>query len=398
MRIARFGLVGALLLGAAACQTDDGGPVLAITPPLAFVRYINAVPDTNNLTVRWVDQLDFSPQTFVNVPFRGMGQGGYQGLEAGSRHMRVFTHDPALTGNIGGAVTAQIADTTFTFVAGQYYTLFHFGFSRTGQVPAQRVLIITDALPAVNTTSVLVRAVHAGLGLPAVDLFATPLPTTALAGSPAFANVALTNGTAGISTYATVPAAQFSVQAAAAGTLVSLFGNAAPAGVPGAAAVGATAPADPIAGATIAGSVLTGVAFAPAIDGSQAQLYPTTLGTARRTAAAGIVAAGGGVFTLTDSVAVGAAGAPNYTAGFCVPTVVRYCRLNISARAADVALGTPALPAISVIVSTNGSNTVSTTANLAAYAVAGRFSYAFLAYNSAVVWFSDRQPARTTTP
>ena len=263
MRIARIGLVGALLLGAAACQTEDGSAVSATIPPLAFVRYINAVPDTNNLTVRWVDQLDFSPQTFVNVAFRGMGQGGYQGLEAGSRHLRVFTHDPALAGNVGGAVTAQLADTTFTFVAGQYYTLLHLGYARTGQVPAQQVLIINDALPATNTL-VSIRAINAGLGLGAVDIFATPLPTTALAGAPAFANVALTNGTTGISTYANVPVAQFAAQVAATGTLVSLFAAAAPAGV-----VGTTA-ADPIAGATVGGSVLTAIAFPASVVGSVA--------------------------------------------------------------------------------------------------------------------------------
>ena len=263
MRIARIGLVGALLLGAAACQTEDGSAVSATIPPLAFVRYINAVPDTNNLTVRWVDQLDFSPQTFVNVAFRGMGQGGYQGLEAGSRHLRVFTHDPALSGNVGGAVTAQMADTTFTFVAGQYYTLLHLGYARTGQVPAQRVLIINDALPATNTL-VSIRVINAGLGLAAVDIFATPLPTTALAGAPAFANVALTNGTTGISTYANVPVAQFAAQVAATGTLVSLFAAAAPAGV-----VGTTA-ADPIAGATVGGSVLTAIAFPASVVGSAA--------------------------------------------------------------------------------------------------------------------------------
>ena len=60
MRMSRIALVGALLLGAAACQTDDGSAVGSSIPPLAFVRYINAVPDTNNLTVRFIDQLEFT--------------------------------------------------------------------------------------------------------------------------------------------------------------------------------------------------------------------------------------------------------------------------------------------------------------------------------------------------
>ena len=57
MRIARFGILGALVLGAAACQTDDGGPTTPDIPPLAFVPYSNAVPGTNNTTVGCVSEL-----------------------------------------------------------------------------------------------------------------------------------------------------------------------------------------------------------------------------------------------------------------------------------------------------------------------------------------------------
>ncbi len=265
MRIARIALVGALLLGAAACQTDDGGPVTSNIPPLAFVRYINAVPDTFNLTVRWVDQIEFSPMTFVNVPFRGLGQGGYQGLEAGSRHFRVFTYDPRLAGGGTAAVTAQMADTTFNFVAGQYYTILHLGYSRTGQVPAQRVYILNDALPAQNNL-VSVRAIHAAIGVGAVDIFATPAANTALTGlTPAFANVAYNTTTA----YANLPVGQFAAQIALTGTTASLAGTAAPAGVAG------TPTADPIAGATVGGSVLTAIAFPASVAGSPAASFAT---------------------------------------------------------------------------------------------------------------------------
>jgi len=262
MRIARIGLVGALLLGAAACQTDDGGPVTRTLPPLAFVRYINAVPDTNNLTVRFIDQLEYVPQTFVNVAFRAMGQGGYQGVEAGDQRLRVFTHDPALNSNTSGsgAVTAQIADTTFTFVAGQYYTMLHLGFARTGQTPAARVILINDALPTANT-QVSIRAIHAALGTANVDIFNTATNTTTLVGAtPAFANVAFQ----AVSPYANLAVGQFSAQIAATGTTVSLAAAAAPAGVAG------TTTADPIAGATVAGSVLTAIAFPPSVVGSPA--------------------------------------------------------------------------------------------------------------------------------
>ncbi len=262
MRIARIGLVGALLLGASACQTDDGGPVTRTLPPLAFVRYINAVPDTNNLTVRFIDQVENVPQSFFNVPFRGLGQGGYQGVEAGAQRLRVFRHDPNLSTTTGGlgASTEQLADTTFTFVAGQYYTMLHLGFARTGQTPAQRVILINDALPATNT-SVSVRAIHAGLGIGNVDIFATPLPTTTLVGAtPAFTNVAFQ----AVSAYATLPVGQFAAQVALAGTTASAAAAAAPAGIAG------TPAADPVAGATVGGSVLTAIAFPASVAGSPA--------------------------------------------------------------------------------------------------------------------------------
>ncbi len=267
MRIARFAFVGALLLGAGACQTDDGSGVNANIPPLAFVRYINAVPDTFNMTVRWVDQITFTPMTFVNVPFRGLGQGGYQGLEAGSRHFRVFTYDPALAGGNTNAVTAQMADTTFTFTAGQYYTILHLGYSRTGQTPAQRVYIYNDALPAANNTQVQLRLIHAGIGMGAIDVFTTPAANTALTGlTPAFANVAF-NTTTGFVARDTATA--LASQVAATGTTTSLAGALGPTGVLG------TAAADPIAGTRVGGSVLTAISFPASVAGSPAASFAT---------------------------------------------------------------------------------------------------------------------------
>ena len=271
MRIARFSLLGALVLGAIGCQEKDAGPFTTEIPPLAFVRYINAVPDTNNLTVRWVDQITFTPMTFVNVPFRGLGQGNYQGLEAGSRRFKVFTYDPNLSTSAGGlgATTAQIADTTFTFQAGKYYTLLHMGFSRTGQNPQQKVYIIEDQLPAAGT-SVSVRAIHAGVGLPAVDLHATAAANSQLTSATKVAsNVALTNGsTTGISAYLTRSTGAFAFQISAVGdTVTSVAGTLAPAGSAGTTAI------DPVAGSTQAGSVMTAIAFPASVSGSKAASF-----------------------------------------------------------------------------------------------------------------------------
>jgi len=271
MRLSRLSLVAALVLGAVGCKEADLAPVTAEIPPLAFVRYINAVPDTNNTVVRWIDQLEFTPQTFVNVPFRGLGQGGYQGLEAGARTLRVFTYDPNLNSSTNGlgATTAQLTELTYTYEPGKYYTLLHLGYARTGSTPAQRVLVIEDQLPAAST-SVSIRAIHAALGVATVDVHATAATTTSLVGSTAlFSNVALTNGTTGISAYASRAAGAFALQAATAGTTTSLVAGAAPAGVAG------TTSADPIAGATVAGSVMTAIAFPASVTGSKAATAAT---------------------------------------------------------------------------------------------------------------------------
>lgn len=256
MRIARLGMLGALLFAAAACQTDDGGATIPNIPPLAFVRYINAVPDTMNLTVRFVDQVEFTPQTFANVPFRGLGQGGYQGLEAGTRRLRVFTYDPTFF------TTAQLADTSFTFVAGQYYTMLHVGYARAGQIPAQRVVILNDALPAAGNASVNVRAINASTGLAAAnDVYLTATATTAIAGAPTFPAVAY-EGTSGY--VAMTPSSFGAGRYTIAGDLTVVGSGAAPAGV------AATTTASAIAGSTQGGSVLTAVTFPAAVPGSMA--------------------------------------------------------------------------------------------------------------------------------
>lgn len=157
MRFARYLMLATLAFGAAACSDEDLGPTTAVVPPLAYVRYINAVPDTFAHTVRWVDDIEFTPQTFINVGFRTQAQGAWQGLRAGNREFRVFTYQQnVLEFPIAGNTTV-LADTTFNFVAGQYYTILFTGFSRTGSTPAAQLRIIADDPPASPATGTLIR-------------------------------------------------------------------------------------------------------------------------------------------------------------------------------------------------------------------------------------------------
>lgn len=262
MRLSRFALLLPLAFGVAACSDGDEGPSTPNIPPLAFVRYINAIPDTLNTTVRFTDQIEFVPQTFANVAFRAQGQGGYQGTQAGARKFKVFTADFvdfSMAGN-----TAVLVDTTITFEAGKYYTLLHSGYARTGSTPRQGIQVIVDDLPSPGA-SIALRAINASPVNTSVDVYLTPTTTTAISGTPTISGVAFRSA----STYRTLTTAQFAAQVAAAGSTTALAAANAPAGVAG------TTSANPIAGATIAGSVLTAIAFPASVTGSRAASFTT---------------------------------------------------------------------------------------------------------------------------
>lgn len=259
MRHFRLGLIAVAALATAACQTDDGALKPTQLPPLAFVRYINAMPDTLATSVRFIDQVEFSPQTWVAVPFRGLGGGNYQGTQAGNRQFRVFSYQ-IVGGNLAPAAgnTAVLGDATFNFEAGKYYTVLHAGFARGG-APARQLRIIEDAVPTPGA-QIAVRAIHAGAGIGNVDIYLTETASSAITGAPAIAGLAF--GAA--SNYATRAAGPFAVRVTAAGSTTPLISSAAPAGVAG------TTLADPIGGASQAGSVLTAIAFPASVAGSPA--------------------------------------------------------------------------------------------------------------------------------
>lgn len=256
MRLFRFGLIAAAALVGAACQGDDGSLKPTELPPLAFVRYINALPDTLATTVRFIDQVEFSPMTWAAVPFRGLGGGNYQGTQAGSRTFRVFsyTSNASVAGN-----TAVLGELTHNFEAGKYYTVLHSGFARGGS-PSNALIVIQDDVPTPGAQTA-VRAIHAGSGIGNVDIYLTATTSTAISGAPAIAGLGY--GTA--SAYTTKAPGTFAVRVTAAGSTTPLISSAAPAGTAG------TTSADPIGGASQAGSVITAVAFPASVAGSAAQ-------------------------------------------------------------------------------------------------------------------------------
>jgi uncharacterized protein DUF4397 len=250
----------------AACE-KDGGPFFAPVDPLAYTRFIAAVPDTSAADFRFIDAVANSPFA-LSLAFRGFTP--YQATSPGPRHLRIF---PACTaaqtsaGQCDPLLTSQVMiDTTLTFEAGKYYSVVWIGLARPGQTPADRIVVINDDAPAPGT-SIAVRVVNLGPGLNtgapgAVDVFATaatgdPTPSTAFAANLAYLAA---------SPYVTRPTGNLALRATAPGSTTVLANVAAPAGAPPDPALSGSA----IGGTGQAGSALTAFVFPRSTAGTLA--------------------------------------------------------------------------------------------------------------------------------
>lgn len=203
MKLFRYGVLataGALL---AACDNSTGGTP-TVLPPQAYVRYVNGVSDLNTIDLRFVDFVEGSPN-FTGVQFRQFTP--YQAVNAGSRQLRAFVSPIPYVAGATPTRQTQIAqtvvdDTTITFQAGVYYTLYQVGQSglafsnpgdaggaagAAGNVPNGSVstggvslYVYVDSIPAVSNppaATVFQRMVNLGQpstnaqGLGTLDLF-----------------------------------------------------------------------------------------------------------------------------------------------------------------------------------------------------------------------------------
>lgn len=230
MRFLRYLPVAALVL-AGACSDEDGGLSVTQRPPLAFIRYVHAVPDAPATDFKFIDAIEYSP-SYANSTYRTVGI--YQGVRAGSRQWRVFLNSSNIT------TTQTVLDEgTTNFVAGTYYTLLHRGTAANNEV-----ILIEETRPT-QDAGIHVSVTNASLG--AQDVF-----VGAPAGTPLFANVAPNAKTA----YAARATGTFTLHTANAGTLTSLASATPFAGVAG------TTTVDPVGGFNIAGTQFSAFLFA----------------------------------------------------------------------------------------------------------------------------------------
>jgi len=250
-----FSLSGVLLL-AMGCSKEKSFTEPAI--PMAGIHFLNAVPDTGQVDFRVVDIV--SSAGLFDANYR-TGNMFYTGIEAGTRDVRVFLS------SANPAISSQILwDTTYAFSATTNYSFIYAGFSRTGQTPAKAVWVVADNATAPGANQIGLRIINAGAGMGNLAINVTHHATDTLPDTPFMANVAY----GAVGTYVNLPvdavAADSSrVVVTATGTKTPvLLTVKLPTGVAGSPGV------DPIAGARIAGSVMSAVIVPPSVAGSQA--------------------------------------------------------------------------------------------------------------------------------
>jgi hypothetical protein len=247
-----------VLFSSAACGDSTGAD--PAEKPKAFIRFVNAMPDTLGVDFHAVDIVENSP--YIATLFREIKQAGYSPVASGARHFREFLSNPAAA--TGSTVSRILVDTTMMFAEGAHYTLMHAGFARAGGTPAAKFVIVEDHLPAPPAGQIAIRVVNLAVGMGSVDIYASASSTGALPATPLFAAAAFLAPTA----YVNVPiGATLSLRAtlAGAGTLATPFATVvAPVGDAG------TKSLDPIPGSSIAGSVFTVYVFSRSSPGTLA--------------------------------------------------------------------------------------------------------------------------------
>lgn len=277
MKAFRLLLLCGAALATVAC--DDEGSVTEIDrPPMAYTRFVAAVPDTSGTDWRFIDQLEYSPPAF-NLTYRSFTP--YQMTAPGERHLRIFP-----TSSDIDITSVPIIDEMINLEADTYYTIIHAGYARDGATPEDRLIVLQDDIPAVDDAHVAVRVLNLGTGLSgtpagAVDVYATATTGAALPSSPAFSNVEF--GTA--SGYVTLDTGALALRALPSGSTTPALANAsAPAGVLGNPAANLTT----IGGSRMGGSAILAIFMPGSAVGSAA---PQTSAFVAQTASADVIGA-----------------------------------------------------------------------------------------------------------
>ena len=141
-------LFSCLAAGLALAACRDSGPTFVTQEPQAYVRFVNASPDSPNVTARFVDKVE-NMFTWDRLGFRGQS-GNYIAVNAGPRNLRVFMSGQGNSTTIDSASTVLLDTTGIQLQPQTYYTMVMTGrvLPRRGTAPNNaRVTVFTDTLP-----------------------------------------------------------------------------------------------------------------------------------------------------------------------------------------------------------------------------------------------------------
>jgi hypothetical protein len=251
--------VGAIMMTGCSDEATTG---VNARPPLAGVRFINALADTFDIDIRPQDGVGPYLASASRLAYRSATE--HQPTEAGARHFRMFPQ-PGPDGADPTVVSQVLVDTTITFEANASYTVLVTGSARNN---TEKFVVIRDDVGDVPAGSIALRAINAATG--AVSVYITNAVGDALPATPTFASVA-SEGASAYVTRAAGNAAARSTDAGGATVTASVAG-------PKAAAPPSGSPPStvfPAGGVDAAGSALSVVYFPASVAGSKAKAFST---------------------------------------------------------------------------------------------------------------------------
>ena len=253
-----------LAVGLASACSDPAKLIQTENIPTAGVRFINAVPDTNAMDLRFVDIVENSDHYqigFRNGPTTSGGVTGsrqiqYKNTRAGARHFRIF-----LNGTTPEIASTVLKDTTVTLDAGKLYTAIMQGTARSGGMR----LAFYEEVIADPAASVALRVINTTGS--AIDVRTYPSTGTAPV-APTWAAIAGYSR----SSFVTATPAQMKYNVVATGAVTALVPDGlALIGAPATSSAGtATLDIEGLPGTTQAGSAVTAIVFPASVVGSQA--------------------------------------------------------------------------------------------------------------------------------
>lgn len=257
-----------LAVGLASACKDPEKIIMTAKIPTAGFRFINAVPDTNAMDLRFVDLVENSAHYQVSFRDSPASSGGvtgsakieYKNTQAGSRHFRIF-----LNGTTPDVASTLLKDTTVTLEDGKLYTAIMQGPARSG---GMKLVVYEEVIPDPGA-NVALRVINTTPN--PIDV-RTYVSTGTAPAAPTWASVPAYSR----SSFVTAAPSQMKYNVVAAGGVTALVPDAlALIGAPASSSAGtATLDIEGLPGTTQAGSAVTGIIFPASVTGSNAAQFP----------------------------------------------------------------------------------------------------------------------------